>query len=137
MKKNKRVFEIIKNFFNSIFNKSKIKLIEETTMISNYDWESEFNNYELIDIPEKEFNNSQEDKKDFAIIYENVKNGVIKLEELMIYDLINIQLMMKNELACIDEKIKISEDEINSINNQINTLKGENKRYYEILKNNN
>ena len=45
--------------------------------------------------------------------------------------------MMKNELACIDEKIKISEDEINSINNQINTLKGENKRYYEILKNNN
>lgn len=33
--------------------------------------------------------------KDFFIVYDNVKKGVIKLEELMIDDLIKVQLVMK------------------------------------------
>lgn len=54
----------------------------------------------------------------------------------MIDDLIKVQLMMKSELECIDEKINISEDELNSLNYKINMFNEENKRYYSKLENN-
>ena len=55
----------------------------------------------------------------------------------MIDDLIKVQLMMKSELDCIDEKIYISEDEVNSLNNEISIFREDNKRYYAKLQNNN
>lgn len=136
MSKIKRIFKIIKDYFYSIFNKQKVELIEETTTTSN-STEPKINSYEIKEKEEKEPNNSLDNNKDFFIVYENVKNGVIKLEELMIDDLIKVQLMMKNELDCIDEKINISKDEINSINNKIDTFQEENKIYYAKLQNNN
>ena len=136
MSKIKRLFKIIKDYFYSIFNRKKVELIEETTTTAN-STEPKINSYEIKEKEEKELNNSLENKNDFFIVYENVKNGVIKLEELMIDDLIKVQIMMKNELACIDEKINISEDEINGINNKIDTFQEENKIYYAKLQNNN
>lgn len=136
MSKIKRIFKIIKDYFYSIFNRQKVELIEETTTTSN-STEPKINRYEIKEKEEKEPNNSLDNNKDFFIVYENVKNGVIKLEELMIDDLIKVQLMMKKELDCIDEKIYISEDEINSINNKIDAFQEENKIYYAKLQNNN
>ena len=139
MSKIKRLFKIIKDYFNSIFNRQKVKLIEETTTITS-DTELEVNDSEKNRKEENVFNSfidNEKEKKDFFIVYENVKNGVIKLEELMIDDLIKVQLMMKSELDCIDEKIYISEDEVNSLNNEISIFREDNKRYYAKLQNNN
>lgn len=139
MSKIKRLFKIIKDYFNSIFNRQKVKLIEETTTITS-DTELEVNDSEKNRKEENVFNSfidNEKEKKDFFIVYENVKNGIIKLEELMIDDLIKVQLMMKSELDCIDEKIYISEDEVNSLNNEISIFREDNKRYYAKLQNNN
>ena len=134
----RRLFKNIKEYFNSIFNSQKIKLLEETTTVAS-NTEPKTNNSEKNskeeNVFETFFDNGKE-KKDFFIVYENVKNGVIKLEELMIDDLIKVQLMMKSELECIDEKINISEDELNSLNYKINMFNEDNKRYYEKLENN-
>ena len=139
MSKIKRLFKIIKDYFNSIFNRQKVKLIEETTTITS-DTELEVNDSEKNRKEENVFNSfidNEKEKKDFFIVYENVKNGIIKYEELMIDDLIKVQLMMKSELDCIDEKIYISEDEVNSLNNEISIFREDNKRYYAKLQNNN
>lgn len=124
MNKIKKMFNKIKKYFMKMFNKQEIKLIKETTIITN-DIEFEINN----------FVESETDKKDFFIIYKNVKNGVIKPEELMINDLIKVQLMMQSELDCINEKIRTTEDEIMEMNYEIANLKKENKIYKEKLKN--
>ena len=138
MSKFKRLFKIIKDYFNLIFYKQKVKLIEETRTITG-NTELEINNPEKNRKEENVFNSfvdNEKEKKDFFIVYNNVKKGVIKLEELMIDDLIKVQLMMMSEMDCIDEKIYISENEVNSLNNEISKFREENKKYYAKLQNN-
>lgn len=121
MNKIKKLLEIIKRYLIQLFNKQEIKLIEENTIIQN-----DNNSVE-----------NEKEKKDFFIIYENIKKGVIKPEELMINDLIKVQLMMKNELNCINEKIHMSEDEIAEMNYEVINLKKDNKIYATRLQKNN
>ena len=56
MSKIKRLFKIIKDYFNSIFNRQKVKLIEETTTITS-DTELEVNDSEKNRKEENVFNN--------------------------------------------------------------------------------
>lgn len=112
MNKIKKIFNKIKTYFMQIFNKKDIKLIES--------------NSQALENFQKQNNNFVKDsykENDFLVVYNNFKKGIIKPEELMINDLIKVQLMMKNELNYIDDKITISEDEIREINNNIINFK--------------
>lgn len=117
MNKIQKIFNKIKIYFMQLFNKKDIKLIEESS--------------QALD----DFQPRKHEKNDFFIIYNNLKKGIIKPEELMIHDLIKVQLMMQSELDYVNDKIHISEDEINELNNNIFYFRKNNDMYKEKLKN--
>ena len=123
MKKIKQIFEKIIKYFNQIFNKETIKLIEDSEFIKK----EEVINSKNID------NNI--DKKDFFIIYENIRKGIIKPSDLMLDDLIKLQLVMQEELNIMDNKIEMSEQEILENEQEITSLKKQKDEYILKLKN--
>jgi len=68
-------------------------------------------------------------------LYKNVKNGTIKITDLMINDLIKVQLMMQKESNILDEKIEKIEDELLELDAEIAILKKD-KEVYEKMANN-
>lgn len=72
---------------------------------------------------------SQQDKKDFFITYNNVKNGIIKLDELLFTDMIRVQLMMQEEIGILDNKTKSIENDIENLRVQKSILEKE-EQYY-------
>lgn len=78
---------------------------------------------------------SEQQKKDFLITYNNVRNGIIKLDELLFSDAIKVQLMMQEEIGILDNKIKCTENEMENLNIQKNILAKEEQYYYEKYKN--
>lgn len=124
MNKIQKIFNKIKIYFMQLFNKKDIKLIEESSQALD-DFQPRKNDY----------TENNHEKNDFFIIYNNLKKGIIKPEELMIHDLIKVQLMMQSELDYVNDKIHISEDEINELNNNIFYFRQNNDMYKEKLKN--
>ena len=133
MNKIKKIFITIKEFLNSIFNKSKVKMLEEKSnvtdnaapldnkQIENIEIDSLLNETEKEEIGLNDFIYTETDKKDFFRVYNNIKNGIVKLEDLMIDDLIKVQLMMKSELDIIDRRIDTTEEELKFLNTEINS----------------
>ena len=78
---------------------------------------------------------SQQDKKDFLIMYNNVKNGIIKLDELLFNDMIRVQLMMQEEIGILDNKTKSIENNIENLKVQKSILAKEEQYYFEKYKN--
>ena len=78
---------------------------------------------------------SQQDKKDFLIMYKNVKNGIIKLDELLFNDMIRVQLMMQEEIGILDNKTKSIENNIENLKVQKSILAKEKQYYSEKYKN--
>ena len=78
---------------------------------------------------------SEQQKKDFLITYNNVKKGIIKLDELLFSDAIKVRLMMQEEIGILDNKIKSTKNEIENLNFQKNMLTKEKQYYYEKYKN--
>ena len=118
MNRLKKILDKIKQYLNRIFNKQSIKLIEEVT-------ESKYNQEEIHD----EFDSNQQDKEEFFRLYENVKNGNIKLSDLMITDLIKVQMMMQKEACIYDDKIVQRENEVFKLDTEVNMLKNIKKSY--------
>ena len=117
MRRIKKLLLIIKKYILSLFNRSETKLIPETT-----------SNHSGMELETNLYQNKETEKRDFFVVYENVKKGIINLEDLMIDDLIKVQLMMKNELEISDKKIYITENELNELNYIIRNLEEENKK---------
>lgn len=118
MNKFKKFFEKIKSYFKRIFNRQNTKLIEEST-IKNID--KDISNNEFIDKKKKQ-------KEEFFTLYNNVKNGTINVNNLMINDLIKVQFMMQKEIGILDEKINQKENEVNVQNTKINILNSEKEK---------
>lgn len=118
MNRLKKLLEKIKKYLNRIFNKQSIKLIEGST-------DSKLNQKETHD----EFDINQQDKEEFFKLYENVKNGNIKLSDLMITDLIKVQMMMQKEACIYDDKIIQKENEVFKLDTEINMLKNAKESY--------
>ena len=131
MNRIKELFNRIKQSFYLLFNKQKVKLIEETITDTN----SQVNDIDNIVEDENSsfFNGSVENKKDFFIVYENVKKGILTLDELMIDDLIKVKLMMEKEINLIDKKTQMTINKINNLNNEINTIQAENESYCNTI----
>ena len=124
MNKIKKIFEKIKRYFKRIFNRQNTELIEEST-INHVN--KDISNDELIDEKKKQ-------KEEFFTLYNNVKNGTINVNNLMINDLIKVQFIMQKEIGILDEKINQKENEVNVQNTEINILKREKEKNEKSLK---
>lgn len=124
MNKIKEFFKKIKNYFIQIFNPKSIKLIEANTS----------NDKQKV-LTLDDVNKEEQEKEDFFILYKNVKNGTIKITDLMINDLIKVQLMMQKESNILDEKIEKIEDELLELDTEIAILKKD-REVYEKMANN-
>lgn len=124
MNKIKKFFKKIKNYFIQIFNPKSIKLIEANTS----------NDKQKI-LTLDDVNKEEQEKEDFFTLYKNVKNGTIKITDLMINDLIKVQLMMQKESNILDEKIEKIEDELLGLDTEIAILKKD-REVYEKMANN-
>ena len=113
----------IKNYFIQIFNKQSIKLIEANT-----------SSVVQEEITLDEVKNEEQEKEEFFTLYKNVKNGTIKITDLMINDLIKVQLMMQKEVNIFDEKIEQIEDEVLELDTEIAILKKDKETYEKIAK---
>lgn len=118
------ILKKIKNYFIQVFNPKSIKLIEANT--SN-------DKQKILTLDDA--NKEEQEKEDFFTLYKNVKNGTIKITDLMINDLIKVQLMMQKESNILDEKIEKMEDELLELDTEIAILKKD-KEVYEKMANN-
>ena len=79
-----------------------------------------------------------QDKSDFFEIYENVKKGIIKLEDLLITEMIQIELMMQEEMKLLNKKTSVIENQMINLNTTKNMLKKLLKKfvryYFRFLK---
>ena len=123
MDKIKEFLKKIKNYFIQIFNKQSIKLIEANTSSAIQE-----------EITLDEVKNEEQEKEEFFTLYKNVKNGTIKITDLMINDLIKGQLMMQKEVNIFDEKIEQIEDEVLELDTEIAILKKDKETYEKIAK---
>ncbi len=105
-------FKKIKNCFIQIFNPKSIKLIEANTS----------NDKQKI-LTLDDVNKEEQEREEFFTLYKNVKNGTIKITDLMINDLIKVQSMMQKESDVLDEKIGKMEDELLKLDTEIAVLK--------------
>ena len=128
----------ISNFINRI-KKIFIRFFKNKNSLMLTD-EIENNEIEMIEDEYMDDNlissfSSQQDKKDFLIMYKNVKNGIIKLDELLFNDMIRVQLMMQEEIGILDNKTKSIENNIENLKVQNSILAKEKQYYSEKYKN--
>ena len=69
------------------------------------------------------------------INWDGDKKGIIKLEDLLITEMIQVELMMQEEMKLLNKKTSVIENQIINLNTTKNMLKKEEQYYYEKYKN--
>lgn len=111
MNKISKLFEKIRIFLKNIFGRQNNLLLAENNKLSSCN---------LL--------KTDNDKGDFFEIYENLKKGIISLDDLMITDLIKVLAISKEELNIKDNKSSDLEIELLKIEQEYDLLKVENQR---------
>lgn len=75
------------------------------------------------------------DEEDYALLVENIKKGYIKLEDLMIGDLVKVQQIMSSEIDSLDDEIQLFEEENANLIIKINSYRTENTKLKAKLRN--
>lgn len=114
-----KIFEKIKNYFNNVFNRKNIKLIEANTRVIQNESDSN-------EIYEEKL---ETNKQDFFTVYKNLKAGKIKITDLMINDILKIQLMMQKEADIMDEKIEGLENDLVKLDTEKSKLEKDKQIY--------
>lgn len=112
MNKISKLFEKIRIFLKNIFGGKSTLLLTENIK-SQEDNLSEVND---------------SDKEGFFEIYENLKKGIISLDDLMITDLIKVLAISKESLNIKDNEINELKNELLNIEQEYDLLKTENQR---------
>lgn len=116
-----KIFEKIKNYFNNVFNRKNIKLIEDNTRVIQNESDSN-------EIYEEQL---ETNKQDFFTVYKNLKAGKIKITDLMINDILKIQLMMQKEADIMDEKIEGLENDLVKLDTEKSKLEKDKQIYVQ------
>lgn len=114
-----KIFEKIKNYFNNVFNRKNIKLIEANTRVIQNESDSN-------EVYEEKL---ETNKQDFFTVYKNLKAGKIKITDLMINDILKIQLMMQKEVDIMDEKIEGLENDLVKLDTEKSKLEKDKQIY--------
>lgn len=125
-----KIFEKLKEFFAKLFKRKEVKLIEAPEEV-----ESSLNDESSAIENEKLTINKERDRQIF-VIAENVKKGIVKLDDLMIDDLIKVQLIIESEVDVLDKKIRSKESKIQNMQQEIALLTSQNERYQSMLQSN-
>lgn len=103
------IYYRIKCFIDKILRKDKIILIEDSA--------NELESDSLKDVSEP-----LHSKEDYLLMYNNIKNGIISPNELMMDDLIKVMMLMYEEANILDKHIENEELELQQIDTEINLL---------------
>ena len=125
-------FNKIKKMFSNLLTHKKSLMLEEG--ITNIEEDILIDNDTVDNLISSSMFTAQ-DKSDFFEIYENVKKGIIKLEDLLITEMIQVELMMQEEMKLLNKKTSVIENQIINLNTTKNMLKKEIQNYYEKYKN--
>ena len=125
-------FNKIKKMFSNLLTHKKSLMLEEG--ITNIEEDILIDNDTDDDLISSSILTAQ-DKSDFFEIYENVKKGIIRLEDLLITEMIQVELMMQEEMKLLNKKTSVIENQMINLNTTKNMLKKEEQYYYEKYKN--
>lgn len=126
------LFNKIKKMFYNLLTHKKSLMLEEG--ITNIEDDILIDNDTDDDLISSSILTAQ-DKSDFFEIYENVKKGIIRLEDLLITEMIQVELMMQEEMKLLNKKTSVIENQVINLNTTKNMLKKEEQYYYEKYKN--
>ena len=115
-------FNKIKKMFSNLLTHKKSLMLEEG--ITNIEEDILIDNDTVDNLISSSMFTAQ-DKSDFFEIYENVKKGIIKLEDLLITEMIQIELMMQEEMKLLNKKTSVIENQMINLNTTKNMLKKE------------
>lgn len=125
-------FNKIKKMFYNLLTHKKSLMLEEG--ISSIEEDILIDNDTIDDLISSSILTAQ-DKSDFFEIYENVKKGIIKLEDLLITEMIQVELIMQEEMKLLNKKTSDIENQMITLNRTKNMLIKEEQYYYEKYKN--
>lgn len=131
----KKAFFKIKILIKQIIKRDNVKLLTETDGIKNEEISKDIVNDEIKEVEQNIKTN--DNNKNFFIIYNNFKKGIIQPSDLMISDLIKIQIMLIEENNIIDEKVKKNNNELFELKREVETLKNENELLNNKIKKSN
>lgn len=125
-----KIFEKLKEFFAKLFKRKEVKLIEAPEEVEGS------LNVESSAIENEKLTINKERDRQIFVIAENVKKGIVKLDDLMIDDLIKVQLIIESEVDVLDKKIRSKESKIQNMQQEIALLTSQNERYQSMLQSN-
>jgi hypothetical protein len=134
-----KIFEKLKEFFAKLFKRKDVKLIEASKEVEGSSVVEPAISQAEVERPITENETptiKKERDRQIFVVYENVKKGIVKLDDLMIDDLIKIQLIMESEVAALNKKIRSNESEIQNMQQEIALLTSQNEKYERMLQNN-
>jgi hypothetical protein len=134
-----KIFEKLKEFFAKLFKRKDVKLIEASKEVEGSSVVEPAISQAEVERPITENETptiKKERDRQIFVVYENVKKGIVKLDDLMIDDLIKIQLIMESEVAVLNKKIRSNESEIQNMQQEIALLTSQNEKYERMLQNN-
>ncbi len=118
----KNFFSKIKELFRKIFTKEEKYLLNEKN--SN---ESNSNENKVKDSNIRKKREQYENEKERILkIYANLKSGKIQADDLLITDLIQVTILLRNEKSLYAEKISEQEQKLNELDKRITSLVDEN-----------
>ena len=131
MKENNNIIENflnkIKELFRKIFTKEEKYLLNEKNSNESNSNENVSNENKVKDSNIRKKREQYEVEKERILkIYANLKSGKIQADDLLITDLIQVTILLRNEKSLYAEKISEQEQKLNELDKRITSLVDEN-----------
>ena len=131
MKENKKIIKKflnkIKELFRKIFTKEEKYLLNEKNSNESHSNENVSNENKVKDSNIRKKREQYENEKERILkIYANLKSGKIQADDLLITDLIQVTILLRNEKSLYAEKISEQEQKLNELDKRITSLVDEN-----------
>ena len=123
----KNFFSKIKELFRKIFTKEEKYLLNEKNSNESNSNENVSNENKVKDSNIRKKREQYENEKERILkIYANLKSGKIQADDLLITDLIQVTILLRNEKSLYAEKIAEQEQKLNELDKRITSLVDEN-----------